>query len=236
MFYSDRKIFFDTEKDMYLKLNQCKNADFPFLKMIAYDPKRFIMFLSPVGQPIKEIDKLKGEEGIESIKVILNYLKQLGIVHRDIRPQNFVIVRKGSQLCFLLIDLSCAIVEGTIKNCIGTMRYASDGVLEDWKNKRPHLYTYTDDWCSVAKMYLACLDKEIKELLDKVYSCTGIEVELIKVTWESVYFKNHRAKLLVETAEKGNLDNFCEMLKELIKANKFFFFFFFIGRGGGVGG
>jgi hypothetical protein len=221
MFYSHCEKYFNIERNLYIRLNQYNNSlnlNFPFLKMIAYDLNRLIIFLSPVGSHVESIDSL-GKNGIKNVKMILACLKQIGIVHRDLRPENFVTVGSGLERRFLLIDFSCSVDENTEADCMGTLKYASDNVLKDWITTQKHRYTHADDCCSVAKMYLACWDTNIKRSLNSpVIFLNQLDYAAnLQTVWNELYSRMPTTKNLMNAAKKGNIDDVCRLLKRFIK-------------------
>ena len=91
----------------------------------------------------KTIDK--DTPNMEYLFTILFHLHKMQIVHRDIKPDNFIL---GNGKIYLIdLGLSCKVTSRVIKSFVGNKRYASYTCFEN-----EYVYEYKDDIISLVYM------------------------------------------------------------------------------------
>ena len=91
----------------------------------------------------KTIDK--DTPNMEYLFTILFHLHKMQIVHRDIKPDNFIL---GNGKIYLIdLGLSCKVTSRVIKSFLGNKRYASYTCFEN-----EYVYEYKDDIISLVYM------------------------------------------------------------------------------------
>ena len=98
----------------------------------------------------KTIDKYNSSSPIhtESLFMILYELHKMKIVHRDIKPDNFI-VGHNQKIYLIDLGLSCKATNRVIKTFLGNKRYASYTCFE-----KEYIYQYKDDVISLIYMLL----------------------------------------------------------------------------------
>jgi serine/threonine protein kinase len=98
----------------------------------------------------KTIDKYTSSSPIqmENLFMILYELHKMKIVHRDIKPDNFI-VGHNEKIYLIDLGLSCKATNRVIKTFVGNKRYASYVCFE-----KEYIYQYKDDVISLIYMLL----------------------------------------------------------------------------------
>lgn len=96
----------------------------------------------------KTIDKYTSPIHIESLFTILYHLHKMKIVHRDIKPDNFIVGHNG-KIYLIDLGLSCKATNRVIKTFVGNKRYASYTCFEN-----EYVYQFKDDIISLIYMLL----------------------------------------------------------------------------------
>jgi serine/threonine protein kinase len=96
----------------------------------------------------KTIDKYTSPINIESLFMILYELHKMKIVHRDIKPDNFI-VGHNQKIYLIDLGLSCKATNRNIKTFVGNKRYASYTCFE-----KEYVYQFKDDIISLIYMLL----------------------------------------------------------------------------------
>lgn len=96
----------------------------------------------------KTIDKYTSPINIESLFMILYQLHKMKIVHRDIKPDNFI-VGHNQKIYLIDLGLSCKATNRIIKTFVGNKRYASYTCFE-----KEYVYQFKDDVISLIYMLL----------------------------------------------------------------------------------
>ena len=96
----------------------------------------------------KTIDKYTSPINIESLFMILYRLHKMKIVHRDIKPDNFI-VGHNEKIYLIDLGLSCKASTRVIKTFVGNKRYASYVCFE-----KEYVYQFKDDVISLIYMLL----------------------------------------------------------------------------------
>ena len=94
----------------------------------------------------KTIDKYTTPINMEDLFTILYNLHKMKIVHRDIKPDNFIIGHNG-KIYLIDLGLSCKVTTRIIKSFVGNKRYASYTCFEN-----EYVYNYKDDIISLIYM------------------------------------------------------------------------------------
>jgi serine/threonine protein kinase len=139
-----QKKLIEREAWIYLYLKD-SSIHIPTLKATGIHEGSAFMVLSPLREGI-----LTYEGDIPYIRFFreLFAFHEKGLVHRDIKPQNFLI---GYDDALYLIDfgLSCFKTEEPMRSFVGNKRYASEVCFED-----SYVYQYKDDVKSMIYMLL----------------------------------------------------------------------------------
>jgi len=96
----------------------------------------------------KTIDKYTSPIQTETLFMILYQLHKMKIVHRDIKPDNFI-VGHNEKIYLIDLGLSCKATNRVIKTFVGNKRYASYVCFE-----KEYVYQYKDDVISLIYMLL----------------------------------------------------------------------------------
>ena len=96
----------------------------------------------------KTIDKYTSPINVESLFMILYQLHKMKIVHRDIKPDNFI-VGHNQKIYLIDLGLSCKATTRVIKTFLGNKRYASYTCFE-----KEYVYQFKDDVISLIYMLL----------------------------------------------------------------------------------
>ena len=96
----------------------------------------------------KTIDKYTKPINIEYLFTILFHLHKMKIVHRDIKPDNFILGH-NDKIYLIDLGLSCKASSRIITSFVGNRRYASYTCFEN-----EYVYDYKDDVISLVYMIL----------------------------------------------------------------------------------
>jgi len=137
-----QKHLLQKEAQMYLYL-KTKKVRIPKMKGTGIHEDFAYLVLSPLKQSLLNFD---GTLPYLTFFKELYHLHEAKVVHRDIKPQNFLI---GFKEDLYLIDfgLSCFQTEVPMKSFIGNKRYASFVCFE-----KEYVYNYRDDVISLIYM------------------------------------------------------------------------------------
>ena len=130
------------ELSMYLLLKD-SNVKIPKIKGSGMHDGLMYIVLELLD---KTIDKYT--ENLEYLFTILFDLHKMKIVHRDIKPDNFIVGHNG-KIYLIDLGLSCKKSSRIIKSFVGNRRYASYTCFED-----EYVYDYKDDVISLIYMLL----------------------------------------------------------------------------------
>jgi serine/threonine protein kinase len=209
IFTTDSKYRFGSEMTVY---NELTNTNFPTLNMLCYCNNPCLIFLSPVGRRLNSC--YDDQIIIDGLFNIYRKLVQKHIVHRDIRPENFVITRDQStgKEKLSIIDWSTAIKEGTKTSFAGTVLYASDRILNNFVTIED--FNYFDDLCSIAKVLVGRFNCTVNSILQNVEKGRS-SYEYARNVWEAwkqIYSRYKNVHSFIMKASEGNID---AMLKQL---------------------
>jgi predicted nuclease of predicted toxin-antitoxin system len=186
-FYSNRVVEFKREVSAYLTVE----GVVPTLEMVSFDPSQQILVLSPVASRLYKGGDRPKLEYFEDLVDDLSKLHTLGLVHRDIRPDNLIYILIGELERLVLIDWSSSVYEDMKVPFEGTVRYASDDVLHQLiRNETEIVYTHKDDMCSLVKVFLGrflCLETQLSNIKEDSISILSSKVLEI---WKEVIYNN----------------------------------------------
>jgi hypothetical protein len=186
-FYSDRDVEFRREVFAYFVIQ----GVVPTLKMVSFDLNQRTLVLSPVAlrtfrscgrPPLKFFENLVDD---------LQKLHQLGLVHRDVRPDNLVYVNRQNSDRLVLIDWSSSIYKDTKASFEGTVRYASNDVLQGLSSRQKITFGAGDDLCSMVKVFLGeilSVDKDLSNCLQEQILSLANAVSKIWTNVTKTYF------------------------------------------------
>jgi hypothetical protein len=186
-FYSDCDVEFKREIFAYLVVQDVV----PTLKMVSYDLNQRILVLSPVASRTFRAYGRFPLELFQNLVDDLGKLHRLGLVHRDVRPDNLVYVPDETSIKLVLIDWSSSVYKDIETSFEGTVRYASDDVLQRLIRKKKITYTAKDDLCSMVKVFLGeilSVDKNLSNCLNEDISLLAMEVSNVWTRITQTYF------------------------------------------------
>jgi serine/threonine protein kinase len=132
------------EAKMYLYL-KTKNVHIPSMKGTGIHENCAYLVLTPLKQSLLTFE---GSLPYVTFFKEIYHLHEAKVVHRDIKPQNFLIGFKND-LYLIDFGLSCFQTETPMTTFIGNKRYASFVCFE-----KEYIYTYRDDVISLLYMLL----------------------------------------------------------------------------------
>lgn len=176
------------EAEMYLYLKNTR-LTIPTLKGTGIHEGSAFLVLSPLKQSLLEYD---GPISYIDFFKEFYYLHEARVVHRDIKPQNFLIGYKND---LFLIDfgLACFQTDVPMKSFVGNKRYASPVCFDT-----EYVYHYKDDVLSLIFMLLDVTfgylpwdkeEKPRKEYDIKSYYPSHLLIDLYDICLEFDYKK-----------------------------------------------
>ena len=137
------KILLENEIKIYMYLKQRKYSYSPFIKNIIREKEKLYIIMDYKSSPLSIIYK----DTIDSLIHIIKSLHALNVVHRDIKPDNFLVDKNQSYI--IDFGLSSFYNERPMRHLIGNKKYCSYVCHEP-----PYIYNYKDDLISVIYMCL----------------------------------------------------------------------------------
>ena len=125
----------------------------------------------------------------------------MGIVHRDVRPENVMKTAGGK---VVLNDWGCAANEGTEVPFAGTFRYASEEVLSSVINGKDRSPKPKDDLHSLVRTVVALNDVDLRKKLSDIPDRNYDQATRFWKEWQQQY--PLFAKPLFAAAEEGDYD------------------------------
>lgn len=180
----------ETKMYLYLKKNQMKDVvsfktfgkyksyHYIIMDYLSFDLKTYIQNNSFEFQKKKNI--------FESCMYQLKKLHQIDVVHRDIKPDNFMINEKGT-IYMIDFGLSCVQNKSYVKNIIGTPLFCSYRL-----HKTPYIYEYYDDIVSLFYVFFYLYsngDLPWKNIYNINKNDTTISILKRKTKYEQYYLK-----------------------------------------------
>jgi serine/threonine protein kinase len=176
-FYSNNFHQFELEVAGYKKIEGK-------IPLVSYNQQNMVLVLDPVSSDSFCEQKIFNLELFLDLVNNLRMMKELGIMHRDIRPENLMYIPYGGRKRLVIIDWSCSIISTKAVFYQGTVHYASDRVLFELFKKQKKISFYTsDDLSSLVKIFLATITG-FDQILKKV---TGEDFNSIMKVWMDLY-------------------------------------------------
>jgi serine/threonine protein kinase len=225
-FYSKNLLQFELEIAGYKKIE----GKIPSLKLVSYNQQNMILVLSPVSSNSFSERRIVDLEDFLILVDDLMVMRELGIIHRDVRPENLMYIPYGRETRLVLIDWSCSTSSKDPVPFQGTVHYASDRLLFDLSgvlNKTCTFYT-SDDLSSLVKVFLAVMTG-----FDQILKKTPAHFAVVNRTWENMYKEKPWTLDLIEAAKNENYKRVKSLMISIYKAPTFilvFFFCFFLKR------
>lgn len=169
-----------------------------------------LLLLSPVGKKIRSSVPQEARVNLALLIDTLRSAHEKGIVHRDVRLGNILVVDSS----FLLIDWGFACKVGERSPFRGSLLTASSRVLDRHKQGRPMVFNPADDLVSVVKfLYLlghGSLHHELRGLCvasRRVLSQGETNIEKLAGLWKLTLEESVSWKIALDHAKKLSYDN-----------------------------
>jgi|AntAceMinimDraft_13_1070369.scaffolds.fasta_scaffold27650_2 serine/threonine protein kinase len=140
------KKILENEIRIYMYLNKSNYDYVPYIKNIIRENNQLYMIMDYKSEPFSLSPNYK--EKIDSLIEVVVSLHSLHVVHRDLKPDNFLI-DKG-KIYIIDFGLSTFYNDTPLNHLIGNKKYCSLSC-----HRPPYIYTYKDDLISLVYM---CLD------------------------------------------------------------------------------
>ena len=108
--------------------------------------------LYPVGASVWKLigsDASTVVNALKGINEALKYVHSRGYLHRDVSPNNIVLVEGGKKAMLIDWELACEMDKNTFTEMVGTFAHCSMKLLEALVNKKPVEYLPSDDFESL---------------------------------------------------------------------------------------
>eukprot|EP00743_Colponemidia_sp_Colp-15_P003762 GILK01004058.1.p1 GENE.GILK01004058.1~~GILK01004058.1.p1 ORF type:complete len:576 (+),score=75.45 GILK01004058.1:36-1763(+) len=137
--------------------------------LLSFRPDYSTLLLSPIGKSITPSNSVHSLQSclikMSQIFLTVKHCHEIGIYHRDIRPDNILIVSTG----LMLIDFNFSLnlkKQPDLFRYAGTTRFASGAVLEALHNQTQHEFRPVDDLHSLVRVcYAFAMPEKWRSLL-----------------------------------------------------------------------
>jgi predicted Ser/Thr protein kinase len=133
--------------------------------------KQCAFLMRPVGEPVSQLSLPEVKQLFPPLVSTLQQVHEKGLVHRDIRPANLVLVKNPDHL--VLIDWGFSAPADTPLYYQGTTKTASDRVLKLLAEEQPFAVGRSDDLISLVRT-AALLQSHTKGMPESKNDYTGI--------------------------------------------------------------
>jgi serine/threonine protein kinase len=195
-FKEDQELAFENEQDRLLQLQtyrqQMDNSSTEsFVPILEFAEFPFLV-MKPVGKPVlaklAETRHLLTKNFVHKFIQAVKHVHDAGIIHRDIRPENIVVLENGDPM---LIDFGFAVsAPFSPISYAGTLTFASARILELRKQDETAKITpeYTDDLESVFKVCYF-----LKHQLPYYYLREDVNWSTFELVYKAVTSRNYEA-------------------------------------------